>query len=170
MILQEILKVSHFLPAVGFCTNGKGKTVIEYKYKIFESGNIFSFNGTIAGMDAKAINPILEKTAFINIASGDIDGIKFNIIADSKKAKGEMVMLYNGLDLVLLNKRTGDSTALKERIISYIINKKVMNSNPLPGEEVRTGIIDFERDPEKFIFNYWFKSLLSGMKATLTKK
>jgi len=44
----------------------------------------------------------------------------------------------------------------------------VINENPKPGKEVRVGIIDFERDPEKFIFNYWVKSLLSGIKSSFT--
>ncbi len=157
------------LKADGFIES-KGKINIEYKYKIFEPNNQFSLTGVIKNMDLQEINPILEKTAFISIASGNIDGIKFSFNADSKKAAGEMAMLYHGLEVALINKKTDHTTALKERIISYIINKKVMDSNPLPGEEVRTGIIEFERDPEKFIFNYWFKSLLSGIKGTLTQK
>jgi hypothetical protein len=50
-----------------------------------------------------------------------------------------------------------------------IANIIVMKSNPMPGKEVRPGIIEYERDPEKFIFGYLFRSLLSGIKASITK-
>ena len=32
-------------------------------------------------------------------------------------------------------------------------------------EHKRTGVIDFHRDTSKSIFNYWWKSLLTGIKS-----
>lgn len=78
-----------------------------------------------------------------------------------------MKLLYHGLNIAIKNKRTDKTTAIKEQITSVIANMKVLDSNPMPGEEVRTGIIDQERDPEKFLFNYCFKSILSGMKTSI---
>jgi len=79
-----------------------------------------------------------------------------------------MTLLYHGLDITVKNKRTDDTTAFKERLISLIANKKIINSNPIPGENVRVGIVDYKRDPERFLFNYCFKSILSGMTSSLT--
>ena len=59
------------------------------------------------------------------------------------KATGKMNFLYNGLKLAVKNKRTDDTTAIKERFISIIANEKVMDSNPVPGQEVRVGLIDY---------------------------
>jgi hypothetical protein len=50
-----------------------------------------------------------------------------------------------------------------------IANILVMESNPMPGEEVRPGIIEYERDPEKFLFNYVVRSLMSGITTSITK-
>jgi hypothetical protein len=44
-----------------------------------------------------------------------------------------------------------------------------MDSNPIPGKNVREGIIDYDRDPERFLFGYCFKSILSGIQSTLVK-
>jgi hypothetical protein len=50
-----------------------------------------------------------------------------------------------------------------------IANIAVMESNPMPAEEVRPGTIDYERDSEKFLFNYVVKALTSGVKTSIMK-
>lgn len=148
---------------------GKGKITVALKAKLFDNQNTFSLNGTLSDIEAKELNPMLEKNAFVYATSGKIEKMNFSFTADNTKATGQLTMLYNGLDLAVKNKRTDDTTAIKERIMSIIANKKALNSNPVPGEEVRIGIIDYERDPEKFLFNYCFKSILSGIKSSLIK-
>ena len=51
-------------------------------------------------------------------------------------------MIYNDLYLTVKNKNTDDTTAIKERLISVIANIKVIDSNPLPGNELRIGAIN----------------------------
>ncbi|MBN2348146.1 MAG: hypothetical protein JXJ22_04875 [Bacteroidales bacterium] len=148
---------------------GKSKMTILLKGKIFDSHNTFFLNGTLSSLEAKELNPILEKSAFIYATSGKIDEVKFSFIANNERATGKITMLYHGLDIAVKNKRTADTTAIKERFISLIVNRKLSDSNPIPDEEVREGIIDYERDPERFLFNYCFKSILSGIKSTLIK-
>jgi hypothetical protein len=80
-----------------------------------------------------------------------------------------MIMLYNGLDLAVKNKQTNDTTAIVQEFISLIANKGTWDSNPLPTEEVRVGIIDYERDPTKFVFNYCLKAIVSGVKSSILK-
>ena len=148
---------------------GKGKMNILLKGRIFDSHNTFSLNGTLSGMEAKELNPMLEKNAFVYATSGKIDAMKFSFTANNTKATGKMKLLYRGLDIAVKNKRTDDTTAINERIISIIANIKVLNSNPYKGDAVREGLIDYERDPERFLFNYCFKSIMSGIKSSLTK-
>jgi hypothetical protein len=121
-------------------------------------------------MEISELNPILEKNAFVFVTSGKIDAINFNFIANNTKATGNMTMLYHGLEVAIKNKRTDDTTAIKERFMSIIANNKLINSNPVPGDGVRVGIIDYERDPEKSLINYCFKSALTGIKSSLVKK
>ena len=69
----------------------------------------------------------------------------------------------------MMNKQTGETTALKEQVKSLIASIIVIESNPMPGEEVRPGIIEFERDPERFVFGYFFRALMSGMRTSVMK-
>ena len=149
---------------------GKGKANIYLKGRLFDSENSFSLNGTLTGMEIKELNPILEKNAFVYVTSGKVETMDFSFTADNGRATGNMKLIYEGLDLAVKNKRTDDTTAFKERLISAIANMKVMDSNPMPGEEVRIGIIDYKRDPEKFLFNYCVKSIMSGILSSLENK
>jgi len=148
---------------------GKGKMNILFKGRIFDNQNTFSLNGTLSGLNAQELNPMLEKNAFIYVTSGKIDTMKFSFTANNTKATGKMTMLYNGFDIAVKNKQTDDTTAIREKFISLIANRQVLDSNPIPGEDVREGIIDYERDPERFLFSYCFNSILSGIKSSLAK-
>jgi len=148
---------------------GKARMTVLLKGKLFDKHNAFLLNGTLSGLEAKELNPMLEKNAFIYATSGKIDKMNFSFKADNSKASGKMILLYHGLDIAVKNKRTDDTTALKERVTSIIANIIVIDSNPVPKEAVRVGVIDNPRDPERFIFNYCAKSILSGIKSSIVK-
>jgi hypothetical protein len=148
---------------------GKGKVNLFLKARIFDNQNTFAMNGTLSGMEASELNPILEKSASITITSGKINTMSFSFSANNTKATGNLKLLYEGLSFAIMNKQTGDTTALKEQVKSLIANIIVIESNPMPGDEVRPGIIEYERDPERYVFGYFFRSLLSGIKTSVTK-
>ncbi|MGE5448087.1 MAG: hypothetical protein ACM3PR_06970 [Bacteroidales bacterium] len=148
---------------------GKSKMDVRIKAKLFDPVNTFSMRGSLAAMEVKDLTPMLEKNAFIYSNTAKIHQLNFNFIANDKKATGEMIMLYDGLNLDVETNHKKDRTSLKEQIISLIANKSTWDSNPLPKEETRVGIIDYERDPTKFVFNYCIKSIESGVKSTILK-
>jgi len=148
---------------------GKSKMTISLKAKLFDQQNTFSMNGTLAELDVKELNPILEKNAFVYANSAIIDKIEFNFMANDTKSTGKMIMLYHDLDIAVKNKRTDDTSAFKEQIISLIANNKAWDSNPSPGDKVRVGIIHYERDPTKFMTQYCIKSIISGIKSSIIK-
>lgn len=148
---------------------GKAKMTVQMKGRLFDSQNTFAVNGNLSGMEVMELNPMLEKNAFIYATAGRIDAMNFSFTANNTKSSGQMNLRYDGLNVAVKNKQTDDTTAVKERVISVIANMKIMNSNPIPGEELRQGVIDFERDPEKSFFNYCAKSIISGMKSSVLK-
>jgi hypothetical protein len=148
---------------------GAGKLAVVLKAGIFDRDNSFSLIGQLATMEGEKLNPILEKNAFMYVTSGTIDKFDFNFKGNNQRAAGDMTLLYHGLDIAVKNKKTNDTTGIVQRIISFIANRNILDSNPLPGHGIRVGIIDYERDPERFLFGYCFKSILSGMKSSLVK-
>ena len=78
-----------------------------------------------------------------------------------------MKFLYHDLNVAFVNRKTDETAGLTEWVKSFFANLVMINENPKPGADVREGVIDFERDPEKSTFNYWYKSILSGIKSSL---
>ena len=148
---------------------GKGKVNVLLKARLFDNQNTLSLNGSLSGMDAAELNPMLANNAFVYVTTGRIDAMNFNLVSNNTKATGKMTLLYHGLTVAVENKRTDNVTGIKERVESLIANKILMDSNPLQGEPVRVGIIDYKRDPERFLINYSAKSILTGIKSSLIK-
>ena len=149
---------------------GEGRIAIVLRSRIYDAQNAFTVNGTLWGMEAAALNPILENNAFIRIQKGEINGMEFFIHANNTKATGTMELRYRGLDFDVVDKQTGEDTGVLDRIKTVIADWIVMDWNPMPGQEMRPGTIDYERDPEKFLFNYMVKSITSGIKTSVTKE
>jgi hypothetical protein len=149
---------------------GKGRLSVHLKSKVFDPQNTFTLEGSLTSMEVSALNPMLEKNAFVFVKSGTIDAMDFNFTADNTKASGDLIMRYHDLDFVLVDKVTNETTSINNRIKSYLADLMVLDSNPVSVNNVRIGIIDYERDPEKFLFNYSFKSIFSGMKSSLVRQ
>jgi hypothetical protein len=149
---------------------GEGSIAIELKSRIYDPQNAFTVNGTLWGMEAAALNPILENNAFISIQQGEINGMEFYIAANNTKATGTMELRYRGLDFEVVDKQTGEDSGNMDQLKSMVADWIVMDWNPMPGQAMRPGTINYERDPEKFLFNYMVKSLTSGIKTSITKE
>lgn len=149
---------------------GKSKLSLSSEMKLFDRRNTFSLSGSLSSMDGPDLNPILERNSFIYVTSGRIDRMHFNFTANKDYSKGEMIMRYHDFSVAVKNKRTDDTTAIKERLITVIANMKIRDANPTPGKEVRIGTIETNRDPERFLFYYCLDSILSGIKSSLVDR
>src|SRR5690606_39661232 len=77
---------------------GAGNISIVLRSRIYDAQNAFTVKGTLWGMEAVALNPILENNAFISIKTGEIEGLEFDIYANNAGATGTMELRYRGLD------------------------------------------------------------------------
>jgi hypothetical protein len=146
---------------------GRGRISMELKADLLDSLNTFTLSGALSSMEIKALNPFLEINEFIKIESGTLNEMSFSFTANDFKASGEMILKYEDLKIAMVSKETGETGGLKQRFISFLTNLKVKEANPMGNREVRIGEIDYERDPERFLFNYSFKAILSGIKSSL---
>jgi hypothetical protein len=147
----------------------KSQIKVSLKARLFDPQNTFTMTGRLSGLEIKALNPMLENSAFVVATAGKIDTMNFNFVANNTKATGRMKLFYHGLAVTVKNKETGDTTGLKQKLMTFIANRKLIDANPLPGKEIREGEIDHMRDPERFLFNYCFRSIFSGIRTTILK-
>ncbi len=149
---------------------GKGKMDVSLKAKLFDKNNSFNVSGNLASLAVKELNPMLENNAFLYANSGKIEAMHFNFHATNHKSTGTLTMIYHDLHIDPKSSDKDFKTVFNDAIYSIVTHNFMLDSNPSPGDKVREGTIEFERDPEKFIFNYCFKSILSGIKSSLFKR
>lgn len=148
---------------------GKAKVVVRMKAKLFDSNNSLWVEGGLSKTEAQDLNPMLERAAFIHAESGTFDTLAFSFTANNHDATGNITMLYNRFFISTAGKQAEGASSLFRLLLASITSKKITDANPLPGEKVRAGVIDYQRDPERFIFNYYFKAILSGVKSVISK-
>ncbi|MCA1745681.1 MAG: hypothetical protein LC643_08285 [Bacteroidales bacterium] len=113
---------------------GAGQISIDLKARIYDPQNAFTVKGTLWGMEAAALNPILEDNAFISIQKGEINGMEFYISANNTKATGTMELRYRGLEFEVVDKQTGEASGAVDQIKSMIADWIVVDWNPMPGQ------------------------------------
>ncbi len=131
--------------------------------------------GSVGAMHLKPLNDMLEPAINIRIEGGLLDRMTFDFTATDNQSKGWMEFLYHDLDVVLL-KKEGDEKKSKDKkgkeekergFISFVANQVAHSNNPPPGKPVRVVEIGYERDKNKGIINYIWKTIQSGLVRTI---
>ncbi|KAF0201342.1 MAG: hypothetical protein FD170_2801 [Bacteroidetes bacterium] len=145
----------------------KGKLKAQYSFPLNTDKMVFDCSGELVDMPLPEINLILEPGENISIKDGFVESMKFSFHANENASQGEMEMRYHHLKIELLNKKDGEA-GLVQDVLSFLAHQFVIKEeNPSPGKAVRITKISYPRDPTRFIFNYSWKSLLSGIKPTI---
>ena len=123
----------------------------------------FSFNGWMGKGDMKLFNKILLPALGLKFDAGYIDGLKFNANANTTYSIGKMTMLYHDLDGVVVRKDPQQTN----KFLSWVANTAMIRNNPIPNKEKRVEPMFFNRVMYKGLGNFMWKTLQSGITATL---
>jgi hypothetical protein len=138
---------------------------LRIRFPLADKNGSHRLSGKLASMSLDVLNPMLEATAFTSISSGYANELRFDMSANSLSSRGEVYFLYNDLKIDMLKKDEADS---KARLGSFIANTFVVKTdNPAGQQSPRVGIIAFDREKDRSIFSYWWKSLLTGIKGSI---
>ncbi len=113
-------------------------------------------------MDIEAFNPMLVQNAAVRVETGNLKRLAFNFTYDDDRSAGDLLFEYDNLKVHILDKE--DRT--NKKVQSFFTNILVLQKGNIRDDRsFREGTIAFERDKKKSLFNYWWKSLLSGIKS-----
>lgn len=137
--------------------------------------------GSVRNLSVKSINPLMESVANVKAESGKLELLAFRFAYNNVRSDGNIELNYRDLKLItykdddkvskkVVRKRRNkikevnkEENKLKTWILNnFIIRRDVDEKDP---EDKRTGTIEFYRDVNRSIFNYWWKSLLSGLRS-----
>jgi hypothetical protein len=147
---------------------GKGLLNAQLNIPLGEKNDAFTFSATLSKMEMKEINPMVTRLAPAEIISGTIKKMVLSgVKADNVKAIGRMALYYNDLEIKMTAKNMDAWTKMKAGVITLAANTYVRNENPGKDGKLTEGMIYFERDTHKSIFNFLWKSIFSGIKSTI---
>jgi hypothetical protein len=146
---------------------------------IFDSGNIsasFNFDltsknqqhtvkGSISEMPLQRVNAMLEKAAPVSVVSGNLNRFDFNLKLDDKQATGELYFGYDNFKINIMEKKAEEMRISK--LATFWANKMMLNPKNPKGDKFEPVTIFYERDEERSIINYWWKSIFTGSKIVL---
>lgn len=122
-----------------------------------------TITGTLEPMDATELNRILKPLALIQIDEGKIQSLNFGMELGENESTGDVEVIYEGLKISMLDADSLDEN-LRTRIGSFFANTFAVKSDNSENDP-RKGEVSFERNREKAVFNYWWKSLQSGLES-----
>ena len=123
----------------------------------------YTVNGSLTKFSMPEINSILVPVGNVKVESGMMNEMKFQFRYNDYKSEGELEVNYTDLKVLSLRKDQQKST---NKFISFLLQAFVKKDvNKRDAMDKRIGEIQWERDTQKGILNYWWKSVLSGVKA-----
>jgi hypothetical protein len=132
----------------------------------YDTTKSYSTTGTLRNFVLKNANPMLVPAARARIESGLLTALKFHFLYNNYESDGEVELNYQDLKISSLHQNKDHEPAINH-IKTFLLNALIIkkNRNEDTNSEKRKGTIQYHRDPHKAIFNYWWKSILSGIKS-----
>ncbi|GAA5521227.1 hypothetical protein Asal01_01162 [Fodinibius salicampi] len=148
---------------------GTGLLDVHFEFPMDTQNGFHKIEGKLSEMSMPHFNQMVEHVAFIRIDNGQLDSLTFEMTLDQEQSSGTLVMNYENFSISVLNKQSIKQHGLLENFKTFLANNFIVRKKNIPGNDMQAGRIDFERDESKSIFNYWWKSLLSGIKDSIRK-
>ena len=123
------------------------------------------YSGTVGKMDVSKLNVFLEPVENRHIQSGIIQSAYYSINVNSGKASGNLRVAYTDLSLAISNKDFGFDLGLFNHISNFIGDMFIIRTTNIPDENglMKTGEINYTRNPGEYFFQYLWLSLRSGV-------
>jgi len=138
----------------------KGDLKVNFKFHLTANNGFFSYAGSLKNMDGRVLNKVTRPLGLLQIKSGVIDELAFNIRANENIAAGNLDFRYHNLGVRILERAKG--------WISFLANNLIINSaNPGREGEFVQAKINYTRAPTASFFSFLYKTLFQGIRHSI---
>jgi len=145
---------------------GKGQLEANIQMRLNDPNDKLILKAHLGKMEAGEANRMIEPGTLVNISEGTIDDITLTGNANRYVGKGTMTMKYNGLKIDVLKEKK-DGEVKRRWFVSTLATEIVKSANPDHKKHLRVSPMHFDRDMNKGIINFLWKTCFSGIKETL---
>ncbi len=146
---------------------GRAPFYLQFYFPLASVRDTFYFSGAINGPVAfRYFNPAIYPASGLKFDAGILDKMSFKGSGSPRYGTGTMMMLYHDMELVATKKKDRKES---NKFKSWGVNTMVRKNNPRKGDQKEAKMVSmfFQRDIEKGFGNFLWKTLYSGMKATM---
>ncbi len=143
---------------------GNGLVTASFRFPL-DGSPLYSAKGKVSNLALTELNPMLENSAQVRIESGKLNELFFNFNYTDFKSNGTIEINYEDLKLTKINADKEKSIDLLQTVLINAFLKKTKDEST--EQSKRIGVIDIERDRQRFVFNFWWKSIQSGLKSSV---
>jgi hypothetical protein len=144
---------------------------VGWAFNLEKNNGQFNVKGSLGTIRATDLNSLTEPMGPARVEKGTINKLDFNFTGNNYRMNGTLVMSYENLKVALLEKDKGSTEWDKKSIGSFVANLLIKNSNPRDEDEEPVMItVKHERDPNRSIFNFTWKSMFSAITQTVGVK
>ncbi len=121
--------------------------------------------GHLSPMSLLPFNNMIDKSVPISIQSGQINRFDFKIDFNENNSKGLLYLGYDDFKIAVLEMNLKGTK--KSKFATFWANNMILNSKSPKGEILLPTTISYEKDIQRSIINYWWKSIYTGAKETI---
>ncbi len=134
---------------------------LHYKESYGDSLSGFTAQLRLLPINLPAMGHKAMPTAPVLITRGNTDTINSKWSGNKYAAYGNMHFYYKDLRIKIRSRKRPDGGGILPAIETWIANLI------LPDSKQKPSLIFFERDRERFVFNYWIKTQINGVLSTM---
>ena len=143
---------------------GAGKITAHIKIPVGNEQNIHYFEGNMSPMEMKVVNPMLRNVVFGEVVSGKVNELAFRSYVNEDESHGTMRFGYEDLKVQINHK---ESEKGRKGLITFIANSFIVKTDNPSNNQFRESELHYVRDKRKSLINFWWKTILSGLKDTM---
>lgn len=134
----------------------------------FAKSKPYRIKGAIERLELTKLNSSSENLGKIRIKSGFLDYLSFDFTMTEQHSTGKIVGAYHRLIIQQLKKHTEEKNVAD--FASFMLRHLIipLNKDKSLPERKRTGLVNYQRDPSRFVSHYFLQSLLMGVKKSFT--
>lgn len=142
-----------------------GKMRVQFGFDMLSKNGYHTYKGSVGPMQATAFNRVLRPLLNVELASGNIKKVAFDMEGNDYKNWGNFRFDYNNLKINLLHKQAQGQEKSSKKLVSFLVNQLIINdSNPDANEIYHVGKVNYTRVPTHTFFKTMWQSLLDGIK------
>jgi len=171
--LSSYNREQEFSPRAVLSTKIMGKNTLyaDISFPRSVNGNTI-VKGVLNKTDLTVFNPMISNVSDARIKKGILNSLDFEFSYKTDVSNGTMNFTYDDLMIKFIdesgkNKKFPDTNFFND-IKTFIANALVIKKDNERGKKsYSTGKINFERDRQKSMLNFWWKSILTGFKSSI---